>query len=94
MPKIWVRLVPEASTSDSMRELRSAIFLSSIPLRRAAPPKLVGGERARRSPAGVWSAGCARLDRPRAFRLSRRGGGLVEARVGGLAPWCAPRPGQ
>ena len=30
MPKIWVRVVPEASTSASMRPLRSAIFLSSV----------------------------------------------------------------
>jgi hypothetical protein len=29
-PKIWVRAVPEASTSASMRPLRSAIFLSSV----------------------------------------------------------------
>src|ERR687890_905009 len=28
-PKIWVRVVPEASTSASMRRFRSAIFLSS-----------------------------------------------------------------
>ena len=30
MPKIWVRVVPEASTSASMRPFRSAIFLSSV----------------------------------------------------------------
>ena len=30
MPKIWVRAVPEASTSASMRPFRSAIFLSSV----------------------------------------------------------------
>src|SRR5215218_4613934 len=30
MPKIWVRVVPEASTSASMRPLRSAIFRSSV----------------------------------------------------------------
>jgi hypothetical protein len=30
MPKIWVRVVPEASTSASMRPSRSAIFLSSV----------------------------------------------------------------
>jgi len=29
-PKIWVRVVPEASISASMRPLRSAIFLSSV----------------------------------------------------------------
>ena len=30
MPKIWVRVVPEACTSASMRPFRSAIFLSSV----------------------------------------------------------------
>jgi hypothetical protein len=30
MPKISVRVVPEASTSASMRSFRSAIFLSSV----------------------------------------------------------------
>jgi hypothetical protein len=30
MPKIWVRVLPEASTSASMRPPRSAIFLSSV----------------------------------------------------------------
>jgi hypothetical protein len=30
MPKISVRVVPEASTSASMRAFRSAIFLSSV----------------------------------------------------------------
>jgi hypothetical protein len=30
MPKIWVRVLPEASTSASMRRFSSAIFLSSI----------------------------------------------------------------
>jgi hypothetical protein len=30
MPKIWVRVVPEASTSASIRPFRSAIFLSSV----------------------------------------------------------------
>ena len=29
-PKIWVRVVPEASTSASMSPFRSAIFLSSV----------------------------------------------------------------
>jgi hypothetical protein len=65
MPKISVRLVPEASTSDSMRSLRSAIFRSSVRTLSAAPPKLVGGGRATRSPpAVVCRAGCARPDRP------------------------------
>jgi hypothetical protein len=35
MPKIWVRVVPEASTSASMRPLRSAIFLSSVRMSRS-----------------------------------------------------------
>ena len=30
MPKISMRVVPEASTSASMRSFRSAIFLSSV----------------------------------------------------------------
>jgi hypothetical protein len=38
-PKIWVRVVPEASTSASMRPLRSAIFRSSIRTLSAAPPR-------------------------------------------------------
>src|SRR5215211_926516 len=35
MPKIWVRVVPEASTSASMRSSRSAIFLSSVRMSRS-----------------------------------------------------------
>ena len=30
MPKIWMRVVPEASTSASMRPSRSAIFRSNV----------------------------------------------------------------
>jgi hypothetical protein len=39
MPKIWVRVVPEACTSASIRPFRSAIFRSLASLRRATPPK-------------------------------------------------------
>jgi hypothetical protein len=83
-PKISMRVVAEASTSDSMRSFRSTIFRFSVRILGAGAPKLVGGGRARRSPALVCRAGCARPDRPRAFQLSRRGGGLVEARAGCL----------
>src|SRR5215211_7463097 len=82
-PKISVRVVAEASTSDSMRSFRSTIFRFSVRILGAGAPKLVGGGRARRSPALVCRAGCARPDRPRAFRLSRRARGLVEAHAGG-----------
>ena len=34
-PKIWVRVVPEASTSASMRPFRSAIFRSSVLMSRS-----------------------------------------------------------
>jgi hypothetical protein len=39
MPKISLRVVSEASTSASMRPFRSAIFLSSVRILSAAPPK-------------------------------------------------------
>jgi hypothetical protein len=39
MPKIWLRVVPEASISASMRPLRSAIFVSSVRTLSAAPPR-------------------------------------------------------
>jgi hypothetical protein len=42
MPKISVRVVPEASTSASMRPFRSAIFLSSVLTLSAAPQKPTG----------------------------------------------------
>jgi hypothetical protein len=59
-PKIWVRVVPEASTSASMRRFRSAIFLSRARtsrntseakrrLRRAEVP--LGRMRRRKRPA-------------------------------------------
>ena len=67
MPKISVRVVPQASTSASMRLFRPAIFRSSVRILSAGPPKPVGGGRARRSPAVVWSAGCALPARRRAF---------------------------
>ena len=95
MPKIWVRAVPEASISASMRLLRSAIFLSSVLILSAGPQKLVGGGGTRRSPpAVVCRAGCARPDRPRASRLLCRGGGPAGVRAGGLAPGYARPPGQ
>jgi hypothetical protein len=81
MPKISVRVVPEASTSASMRSFRSAIFRSSVRILSAAPPKLVGGGRPTKSPAAVCRAGCVQPGWPRAFRLSRRAGGLAEARA-------------
>jgi hypothetical protein len=39
MPKISVRVVPEAATSASMRPLRPAIFLSSVRILSAAPQR-------------------------------------------------------
>src|SRR5829696_8849228 len=84
IPKISVRVVPEVSTSDSMRSFRSATFQSSVRTPSAGPQKLVGGGRARRSPVVVCRAGCARPEWPRAFRLSRQARGLVEARAGCL----------
>jgi hypothetical protein len=64
MPKISVRVVPEASTSASMRPLRSAIFLSSVRMshstseasrrrRRTEAPPL--GRRPRRMRAARWA---------------------------------------
>ena len=63
-PKIWVRVVPEASTSASMRPSRSAIFRSSVLTLRStsdanrrrrrseAPPR---GRRPRRMRAAWWA---------------------------------------
>jgi hypothetical protein len=63
-PKIWVRVVPEASTSASMRPSRSAIFRSSVLTSRStsdanrrrrrseAPPR---GRRPRRMRAAWWA---------------------------------------
>jgi hypothetical protein len=89
MPKISVRVVPQASTSASMRSFRPAIFLSSVRILSAGPPKPVGAGRARRSPAVVCRAGCALPGRRRAFRLSRRGRDLAGVRAGCLEPPCA-----
>jgi hypothetical protein len=89
MPKISVRVVPEASTSASMRPLRSAIFLSSVRILSAAPqtPSAGAGGPRRRHEA-VCRARCVRPDRPRASGPPLRGGGLAGARGG-----CLERPG-
>jgi hypothetical protein len=55
-PKIWVRVVPEASTSASMRPLRSVIFLSSVLTLSAAPPKPAAGAGGRKRPFGTYVA--------------------------------------
>ena len=89
MPKISVRVVPETSTSASMRPLRSAIFLSSVRTLSAAPQTpSAGGGGPRRRPGLVCRARCARPDRPRASGPPRRGGGPAGARGG-----CLERPG-
>ena len=62
MPKIWVRVVPEASTSASMRPLRSAIFLSSVLMSRSTSDASC---RRRRAEAPPW--GCM----PRRMRAAR-----------------------
>jgi hypothetical protein len=61
-PKIWVRVVPEASTSASMRPLRSAIFLSSVRTSRSTSE---ANRRRRRAEAPPW----ARM--PRKMRAAR-----------------------
>ncbi len=89
MPKISVRVVPEASTSASMRSFRSAIIRSSVRILSAAPPKpTAGGGGSRRRPAAVCRAGCAQPEGPKASRLPRRGRGPAGARGG-----CFERPG-
>ena len=93
-PKISVRVVPEASTSASMRSFRSAIFLSSVRTLSAGPPMLVDGGGVTRSFAAVCRAGRARLGGSRASRLLCRGGGPAGVRAGGLAPGYARPPGQ
>jgi hypothetical protein len=68
MPKISVRVVPEASTSASMRSFRSAIFRSSVRILSAAPPKpTAGGGGSRRRPAAVCRAGCAQPEGRKRF---------------------------
>ena len=59
MPKIWVRVVPEASISASMRPLRSAIFLSSVLTSRSTSE---ANRRLRRAeaPLGPYAAQDAR----------------------------------
>jgi hypothetical protein len=52
MPKIWVRVVPEASTSASMRPLRSAIFLSSVRTSRSTSEANRRRKRAEAPPLG------------------------------------------
>ena len=83
MPKISVRVVPEASTSASMRSFRSTIFRSSVRMSRSPPPKPAAGGGGLRRSRAVCRAGCVQLGGPRASRTPRRGGGLVEARAGG-----------
>ncbi len=83
MPKISVRAVPEASTSASMRSFRFAIFRSSVRMLSAGSPKPTADGGGLRRPAVVCRAGCVRLGKPRAFRLSRRGRGLIEAHASG-----------
>jgi hypothetical protein len=51
MPKISVRVVPEASTSASIRPLRSAIFLSSVRMSRKISE---ANRRRRRAEAPRW----------------------------------------
>ena len=85
MPKISVRVVPEASTSASMRPLRSAIFLSSVRTSRSTSEV---NRRRRRAEAPSWAvcrAGGARPSRPRASGPPRRGGGPAGARGGCLS---------
>jgi hypothetical protein len=79
MPKISVRVVPEACTSASMRPLRSAIFLSSIRTSRSTSD----ANRRRRHPWAVCRAGCVRRDRPRASRPPHRRGGPAAAHASG-----------
>ena len=82
MPKILVRVVPEASISASMRPLRSAIFLSSVLILSARSPRPNAGAGGPRCPWDICRAGYARPSRPRASRLPRRGGGPAGARAG------------
>ena len=83
-PKISVRVVPEASTSASMRPSRSAIFRCSVRMSR----KISEASCRRRRAEAPWDRMprrmCMRLGGSRAFQLPHRGRGLVEARAGCL----------
>ena len=61
MPKISVRVVPEASTSASMRSFRSAIFRSSVRMSR----KISEASRRRRQAEAPWGR------MPRKMRAAR-----------------------
>jgi hypothetical protein len=69
MPKISVRVVPEASTSASMRSFSSTIFLSSVRILSARFPKLVGGGHATMR-AARWAESVALTPPGRSSRRS------------------------
>ena len=62
MPKVWVRVVPEASISASMRPFRSAIFLSNVLTSRSTSET---NRRLRRAEAPPWTR------MPRRMRAAR-----------------------
>ena len=91
-PRISVRLVPEASTSASMRSFRSAIFRSSVRTSRstseASPRRTREEEPCGRMPRRMRAARAAEsLPATPPGTRSRR------SRSDGQPPWCALQPG-
>src|SRR5215217_6321542 len=83
MPKISVRVVPEASTSASMRLSRSAIFRSSVRTSRSTSEAKRRRRRAEAPPLGRM---------PRKMRAARSGEGIEAVVLAGVAGRKHPHP--
>jgi hypothetical protein len=81
-PKISVRVLPPKLPPLLRCSRLGARSFDPAPGGRPGHPKLAAHGGGLKRPGDVCRAGCVRLGGPKAFRLLRRGGGLVEARAG------------